>query len=48
MRMRSLLRFMSAKRSFRYRLIVFFCILSIMPVIVIQIVSYYNTADKLQ
>ena len=48
MRMPSLLRFMSAKRSFRYRLIVSFCILSIMPVIVIQIVSYYNTADKLQ
>jgi two-component system sensor histidine kinase YesM len=48
MRMPSLLRFVSAKRSFRYRLIVSFCILSIMPVIVIQIVSYYNTADKLQ
>jgi two-component system sensor histidine kinase YesM len=48
MRMPSLLRFVSAKRSFRYRLIVSFCILSIMPVIVIQIVSYYNIADKLQ
>ncbi len=48
MRMPSLPRFASAKRSFRYRLIVSFCILSIMPVIVIQVVSYYNTADKLQ
>ncbi len=48
MRMPSLLRFISAKRSFRYRLIVSFCILSIMPVIVIQIVSYYNIAGKLQ
>ena len=48
MRTPSLLRFISAKRSFRYRLIVSFCILSIVPVIVIQIVSYYNIADKLQ
>jgi len=48
MRMPSLLRFVSSKRSFRYRLIVSFCILSIMPVIVIQIVSYYDIADKLQ
>ena len=48
MRIPSLLRFVSAKRSFRYRLIVSFCILSIMPVIVLQVVSYYTTADKLQ
>jgi len=48
MRMPSLARFSSSKRSFKYRLIVSFCLLSIMPVIIIQVVSYYNIAGKLQ
>jgi len=41
-------RFASARRSFKYRLIVSFCIISIIPVIIIQIISYYNIAGKLQ
>ena len=41
-------RFSSKKRSFKYRLIVSFCILSIMPVIILQIVSYYDIAGNLQ
>jgi two-component system sensor histidine kinase YesM len=48
MKASSLARFLSGKRSFKYRLIVSFCIISIMPVIIIQIVSYYNLAGKLQ
>ncbi len=48
MRTPSPLRFLSEKRSFKYRLIVSFCLLSIMPVIVIQVVSYYTLAGKLQ
>ncbi len=48
MKIRSPARFPSAKRSFKYRLIVSFCLLSIIPVILIQIFSYYNIAGKLQ
>jgi two-component system, sensor histidine kinase YesM len=48
MSMFSLERFSSLKRSFKYRLIVSFCLLSIMPVIIIQVAAYYNTAEKIQ
>jgi two-component system sensor histidine kinase YesM len=41
-------RFSSKKRSFKYRLIVAFCILSIMPIIILQVVSYYDIARSLQ
>jgi two-component system, sensor histidine kinase YesM len=48
MKLRPLPRLSSGKRSFKYRLIVSFCLLSIIPVILIQVVSYYTLAGKLQ
>jgi two-component system, sensor histidine kinase YesM len=48
MRSFSFARFSSVKRSFKYRLIISFCLLSIIPVISIQIFSYYHFAVKLQ
>lgn len=38
----------SLRRSFKYRLIAAFCILSITPVILVQTTSYYNLARILQ
>lgn len=48
MRLHPLSRFSSVKRSLKHRLIVSFCVLSIVPVIIMQVVSYYNIAGKLQ
>ncbi len=36
------------KKSFKYRLIVYFCLLSIIPIIVMNIISYYNTSNLVQ
>jgi two-component system, sensor histidine kinase YesM len=48
MRPQVLARFSSVKRSLKYRLIVSFCLLSIAPLTVMQVVSYYDIAGKLQ
>ncbi|MDF2941877.1 MAG: yehU 12 [Herbinix sp.] len=37
-----------SKKSFKYRLIVYFCWISIIPIIVMIIVSYYNIATMVQ
>lgn len=36
------------KKSFKYRLIVYFCLISIIPIIVMNMVSYYNTSKLVQ
>ncbi len=36
------------KKSFKYRLIVYFCLISIIPIIVMNLVSYYNTSNLVQ
>lgn len=36
------------KRSFKYRLIVSFCLISIIPIIVMNIISYYKIATNVQ
>ncbi len=37
-----------SKKSFKYRLIIYFCIVSIIPIIIINIVAYYNIKAKVQ
>ena len=39
---------MKKKRSFKNRLIVSFCLVSIIPIILLNFVSYYNIAVKVQ
>ena len=36
------------KKSFKFRLILYFCLISITPIIIINIISYYNTSNTVQ
>jgi len=38
----------SKKKSFKYRLILYFCLISITPIIIMNIISYYNTSNTVQ
>jgi two-component system sensor histidine kinase YesM len=38
----------SKKKSFKYRLILYFCLISITPIIIMNAISYYNTSNTVQ